>query len=454
MSDATRLLFSDCGTLTERVRDFVRANEAEARSAGTELKDALAQNTANTLIGVGSALRCWTNIEQSERIDAMEILKGSLVTMGHPELVDGHVIPKLDKINGSNLAKMAWMTAAGETNTYWWNDSAEGLEEAMWQGASGCTTNPVIIWNAIKGNPDKWTLVRDGIWKKDPKATVQMVGDAMTMEVVVENAKMLEPIWKATGGQFGVVSFQLAPIYSHDSEKMYGQACDVSNALSDMGVGNIVFKVPGTRAGLDVCDSIMRDTLMGINVTVNYSRAQQWDFAEKIEAVGLDQASYLTQMNGRANEVFRDELKSLGVADYNEVQKWGMHIIRMACYTELYLQMGFRRSRPLGAAGRGPWDIHGAMMNGPVPSVVTIFPPRQEEFDAEVRELDPCGMMAAVPEGYFDTLMECRSFRDYFELGRITPDEYNGLPSTIATLNQFCDDYLAFLAWIEEGKPA
>jgi hypothetical protein len=149
-----------------------------------------------------------------------------------------------------------------------------------------------------------------------------------------------------------------------------------------------------------------------------------------------------------------EEMQAAGVSDWEEVKTWCTTAMRQREYRLLSKApgaggTGLDKSCPLGAAGRGPWNILRSIHNEPeVPMFITIFPNRQEQFDAEPRELDPDGMWAPLPEGHLGKLQKSKLFRQAYEPDGMRVEEFETYLPTVRTLTQFCESYQEFLAWI------
>ncbi|NLO04766.1 MAG: hypothetical protein GX131_02935 [candidate division WS1 bacterium] len=355
----------------------------------------------------------------------------------------------------SNLVKMTRMTLAGELNTWWGNDYATGLRKAMQKGAILVTTNPVLVDTARKEDPEYWTPVRDELQERLGKQCDPVtLAYAMTIEVVLYNARLLRPIWEITDGELGYVSLQLNPKEASNADKMVEEATWVFNQIAEElgGTPNIVFKIPGTAAGIEAAER-MTSQAMGVNVTVNYALPQQIAFAAAIEKNSTAKVCFRTQMDGRLDDPIGEELEAAGVEDWEEVKKWATTAMRQREYHLLNHPpteggLGFTKSFPLAASGRGPWNIDRGTSNGPVPNFITIFPNKAEEYDAEPREIDPDGIWATVPDGYLDKLMKSKIFRQAYEPDGMMPEEFIDFVPSARTLKQFGEAYDEFLAWV------
>jgi transaldolase len=361
---------------------------------------------------------------------------------------------KIARIEKSNLARLTRMSMARECNTWWGNDFASGLRESMRLGAAMCTTNPQLVNIAREENPDYWTPIRNDLQVRYPDYDATQLAYAMTIEVVLYNARLLRPIWELTGGEMGYCSLQLSPKMAFNAEAMISEGKWVWEQLAKGldGTPNCVFKLPGTKAGIAACQELT-NCGMGVNITVNFSLPQQIAFAGAIEAYSNAQVSYRTQMDGRLDDPIGDELKAAGVEDWEEVKTWATTAIRQREYRLLCLPpceggLGFTQSIPLPASGRGPWNIDRSITSGPVPIFLTIFPPRQEEYDEVSREINPEGMWAEVPAETLEKLQKSQLFRMAYEPDGMTVDEFDTYLPVTRTLTGFSEQYDMFVEWV------
>lgn len=374
------------------------------------------------------------------------------------EMVSDPARAEIAAIRQSNLARLTRMSMAGECNTWWGNDYASGLNYGMRRGAAMVTTNPQLVNIAREQAPEYWTPIRDDLQARYPDYSPTQLAYAMTIEVVLKNARLLRPIWELTGGAMGYVSLQLSPKMAFNADAMVSEGAWVWDQLIAGldGEPNCVFKLAGTQAGIEACQELTSGG-RGVNITCNYSLPQQIAFAGAIEAYSTALVCYRTQMDGRLDDPIGEELELAGVADWAEVKTWATTAIRQREYRLLCLPpteggLGFKKSIPLPASGRGPWNITRSLTSGPVPIFLTIFPPRQAEFDAEPRELDPNGMWAPVPADTMEKLMGSKLFRKSYEPDGMAVgefDKYLPLQQTLNTPDKgFCDQYDEFVKWV------
>lgn len=430
---------------------------AELRRSGAD--ELIAENAAD----MGSVLADWSLTSKKRHgEDALsaEMLEGerneSLATLrqrGRADLVEG-AEAAVAEVRRSNLAKLARMSLAGDASTYWGNDYASHLRSAMRRGACLVTTNPVLVNIARKEDPGRWTPVRDKLREENPGFSPAELAYALTVRVVVENARLLRPLWELTDGRMGYVSLQLSPKQAHDAEAMVEEARWVYGRLSEAfgGTPNTVFKLPGTAAGLEACAAVTAEG-MGVNITVNFSLPQQIAFAGMIEKHSTAAVCFRTQMDGRVDDPVGEELKAAGVADWEEAKTWCTTSIRqreyrLLCQPPAEGGLGFTKAFPLPASGRGPWNILRSVNDGPVPIFLTVFPDKQEQFDAEPRNIDPRGMWTPLPSGTLDKLAKSRLFRQAYEPDGMRVEDFDSYLPVVRTLDQFAQGYDEFVGWV------
>jgi transaldolase len=103
---------------------------------------------------------------------------------------------------------------------------------------------------------------------------------------VAHAAELLRPVYEASEGQDGYVSFQTTPDLSHDSAGMIDQALALWRRLDRP---NVMIKVPGTSSGVAATEEL---TVLGVNVNVTLLFSVE-RYGQVIEAYlqGLDRRS-------------------------------------------------------------------------------------------------------------------------------------------------------------------
>ena len=357
---------------------------------------------------------------------------------GRSDLSDA-VRSEAASIQASNLARLARMTAAGERANPWGNDSPQGLDRALRRGAVLVTTNPIMIDAACRAAPARWDPVRDTI-VKDTAIEPAHRSVELALRVVAGVARELRPIFVASGGAYGWVTYQVDPRAAGDAASMIDEATYAHDRLSaELGVTpNVRFKLPGTEAGLDAC-AVLAARAIGLVITASCAVAQHLAFAEVLERSAPDArtgpAGLLVMMNGRLDETVAAELAAAGDPDPEPAARCASAAITRRSYA-LLRERGCRRSALLVASMRGPWNIDTAITAGPEPVYFSCFPDRARAYDAEPRSLD-AGIDDRVGGDTLDRLARSRSFRLAFEPDAMRPARFAEHPTIAATLTSF-----------------
>jgi len=359
-----------------------------------------------------------------------------------------YITKEINDMDKSSLIRLSMMSDAGKINTRWGNDYATGLTHALRKGAVLVTTNPPLIDIARKSNPEMWNPVRDRLKTENPKMKTEKLCSLMTMQVVLENCKEIKPIYDATNGKYGYVSLQVNPKNFTDakgmideSEALYGQ---LEKELG--GTPNVVFKVPATKAGIEVVERLTVQGI-GVNVTVNFAVSQELAFAEAIEK-GNAKMSFLTLMSGRLDDPIKDELLKAGVEDAVEVSKWGGIAVGRRVYDMVYRQKGFKKSFLLQASLRGPWHIDELVTDEAQTVFITVFPDKAQEYDKVERDIRP-RINEALPMDVLEKLYKSKIFVQAYEPDGLSIDDFDDYFPVAVTLKAFGKAYDEFLEYLK-----
>ncbi|MCC7350674.1 MAG: transaldolase [Phycisphaerales bacterium] len=161
------------------------------------------------------------------------------------------------------------------TGTKLWLDSIDPkmVQENRALGATGATSNPIIIADIIKAggyDPAISKLIAQGL---DDTAIAWQLTD----QLVRDAQKVFLPSWQQTQGNDGYVSFELDPLLEdpHDAPphaRRVSQYVELAKKWS-AGHQNRMIKVPATAAGLEALEEIAAAGVT-INVTLIFSHRQ------------------------------------------------------------------------------------------------------------------------------------------------------------------------------------
>ena len=395
------------------------------------------------------------------------------------------------EISNSQLKRIAEMRFEGKTATELSNDYAAFLQHTLYLGASFATTNPPLVNMAWDILPDTWDPMIDKIILTHPEAGSQDLAKLVTMEVVLAQMRLLRPIFLITDGRMGCVCFQVDPNKHADAEAMTGNALFFYEELRTRlggGIPNVVFKLPGTQAGLQACRSLTRRGI-GVTITVNFGMFQHLPFAQAIRE-GHALYACLVEMNGRLAYPVRDELLAkldelagygIDEARARQAAAWAGVIVARRLYKMLNDHgVDQNRSKILIASLRIYEGVAYRELPSAYPDIteivgvnlLSVFPNVRRAFDqsAEV-VLNPFQVENPVPEYVLDILRYSEIFKQAYyvadqswfkgEDGRFKPDKELVLedeegvfnwPPVHNTLVEFMNSYNSLVKRLDERK--
>jgi len=335
-------------------------------------------------------------------------------------------------LSKSHLRRIAEMRSAGLV-TELSNDYAAFLKYAMYLGASFVTCNPVLVDLAWATDPVYWSPIVDSLIAENPEASLEMLARLVTLEIVFANMRLLRPIFLITEGRMGCVSLQVNPKKHGEASAMISEALFLYEKLRaklDGGVPNVVFKLPGTKAGLEACRALTQRGI-GVNITVNFALFQHLPFARAIQE-GQAIFSCLAHMSGRLAYPVRDELLAkldelaaygISEARAREAAAWSGVAVLKRLYTLLTQKGYLTRIKPLIASlriykGSGYENLPSAfpdITEAIGTSIITVFPNVRRAFDALPKvELNPRQVEAPVPDEILSVLTHSEIFKQAY----------------------------------------
>jgi transaldolase len=126
-------------------------------------------------------------------------------------------------------------------------------------GISGITSNPSIFMNAVSKSSDYDNQIQRLL--KEGKSTAEIY-EAITVEDITAAAKLMLPVFEASGHADGFVSIELNPRHAFKVEESIAEA---QHLMELIALPNIMIKVPGTNEGIGVAQSLLEQ---GINVNI------------------------------------------------------------------------------------------------------------------------------------------------------------------------------------------
>ncbi len=204
-----------------------------------------------------------------------------------------------------------YLKALSESAGFWWTDTAElhTMDEAIENGATGVTTNPILIKKSLYGNPD--------FWRPYLKSAEGLTGDEKAEEILrcvtVEVARKFQPVFEAMNGEQGFVCAQVNPKKQGDTAAMV----EMGKRLAAWAP-NIAVKVPATAAGLRAIEELAAEGITTVG-TVSFTMPQAVAIAAAQQR-GLDRCraagkkpgkAFSVIMVGRLDDYLRDVAKDM-----------------------------------------------------------------------------------------------------------------------------------------------
>jgi transaldolase len=345
-----------------------------------------------------------------------------------------------------NPSRMAQMTALGAD---WWNDSGipSELGEAVALGAVGGTSNPVIVSQAAKANPQLCLPILEKLMRDHPHDTEDDLAWKLIHELGRASAKQLLPVYEATKGVKGFLSMQVNPKFYPNKDLMVAQAVQLASLAP-----NIAIKAPANDVGIAAMEE-MTARGVRVNATVSFSVAQALAVSAALErglkrarAAGLNADAirpYITIMIGRVDDHLKRVAETQKIATTPGVLDWaGIAVFKHA---HRLFKSGGRPGTLLAAAYRheGHWSqIIGREVLQTVPYTwwtkfnVTATQPRLT-IDEPVDGAILAELRAKFPD-----------FLKAHDADGMPPAEFVRYGATVHTLNQFLGGYADLVAFV------
>lgn len=325
--------------------------------------------------------------------------------------------------------------------TEFWNDSCsyEELKDAIENGASGATTNPVIVLNVLKNELPQWDETIKEVVLKNPTATEDEIAWIIIKLLGEKAGSLLYPQFKESNGQRGRISFQTNAKFYRNKEKMISQGIELSNVIENSQV-----KLPASKAGIEAFEEL---TYLGvsINATVSFTCPQAIAVAEAVER-GLNRRvkegltidhmhPVCTIMVGRLDDYLKAYVKDNNIDINPEVLDLAGVATCKNAY-KLYKERGYR-TKLLVAAFRNNYHFTEFIGGDIVLTITSKYQNIFNELDIEVKNYMDKDLTPEVLE----ELLKLEEFKKaYYEDG-LNPKEFEHYGAFVRTMNQFLNGY-------------
>ena len=331
-----------------------------------------------------------------------------------------------------------------------WNDSCsiEELEYAISHGATGATTNPVIVLNVLKQEMHLWKERILELIKEMPKASEIEISWKLIEEMAVKGAEILKPVFDETKGKKGRISIQTNAQLYRDADAMAKQAIKF-NTLAE----NMMVKMPTTAAGIKAFEEATYNGV-NINATVSFTCPQAVQVAEAVErglkrreAEGKDishMTPVCTLMVGRMDDWLKVVAGKEGIMPTPGALDWAGVAVFKNAY-KIFKERGYR-TRLLSAAYRNRLQWSELIGDDIVQTIPSGWQKKINNSGAEPKitinnPVDPAIMA------------ELKSYPEFiraYEPDGMKPEEFDSYGAVARTLRGFLAGYGELLAVVRD----
>jgi transaldolase len=333
--------------------------------------------------------------------------------------------------------------------TEFWNDSCsvEDLTFAIDNGATGGTSNPIIVGQVLKREMDTWRPRIVSLIKENPTASEVTIAWKIMEEVTVNAAKLLKPIFDKSNGRNGRLSIQTNAQYYRDAKAIVEQALHFNSLYPNNNI-----KLPVTKAGVEAVEEISYQGV-SVNGTVSFTVAQAIAVAEAVErgikrrqSEGKDVSTMspvCTMMVGRLDDWLKIVMEKKGIITEPGYLEWAGVAAAKKAY-KLYKERGYR-TRILNAAYRNHYHWS-EFIGGDLSMTITCdWQKRLNGSDVEVKNRidDPVD-----PKIIHELEKKFPDFCKAYDEKGMSLEEFEIYGSTRRTLLAFLDGYADLLSVI------
>ena len=322
-----------------------------------------------------------------------------------------------------------------------WNDSCDiqELKYALDYGATGATTNPVIVLQVLKNNMEEYEPRILEMIKEYPHETEDELAWRVIGELGTKAGKYLEPVFEKTGGKQGRISFQVNAKYYKSTEKIVEHALAL-NAL----IPNAQIKAPTSLEGIKAFEELTYQGV-SINATVCFTVAQAIAVAKAVER-GLDRrekeglsndfmSPVCTIMSGRVDDALKVYIEKENIILDPEIYEWAGVAVGKKVH-EIYKERGYR-TKLLIAAYRNHY--HWSSFIGG--NVILTIPYKWQKRYNESSVLVENNIEKKINPKYLKQLMTLKPFVEAYEEDGLSEEAFCEYPAFKSTMRQFLGGY-------------
>jgi len=332
------------------------------------------------------------------------------------------------------------MTLTGPTE--FWNDSCSvhDLAYAIENGATGGTSNPLIVGEVLKKEIGSWKPRIISLVNEFPIADEEEISWKIIEEITVKASKLLLPVFEKNNGRNGRLSLQTNAQYYRNTKAIVEQALHFNSLYPNNNI-----KLPVTKAGIDAIEELTR-LGVSVNATVSFTVPQAIAVAEAVER-GLKRrreeggdistmSPICTIMVGRLDDWLKVQVAKKGIITEPGYLEWAGVATAKNAY-RIYRERGYR-TRLLIAAFRNHYhwsDFIGGDIS------LTIPPDWQRRYNASDVEIKNRIDDPVDPKIIAELKKKFPDFNRAYDENGMKPEEFEHFGATRRTLLSFLGGY-------------
>jgi transaldolase len=301
----------------------------------------------------------------------------------------------------------------------------------MENGATGVTTNPLLVLAAVENGDNEWADEARALAESDLSPAER--AEAISSLVVARTARLFLADYDRSDGADGYVCAQVNPSLAGDRAAMYSMATRYARLAP-----NIAVKLPADEAGLSVLEDCIAEGIT-VTATVSFTVPQALAIAERhrrailrAERAGKHPGRcFAVVMIGRVDDYLKDVARDNNSGLTEDELDWaGLAIVKRAY--SIYRERGYP-TRLCVAALRGAYhmtELAGAALT------MSIHPKYQDTlFSPEIPKQERIGN--PIPAGVVDKLYRLPDFVRAYEPDGLRPKEFVSFGLFQRTIAQF-----------------
>lgn len=327
------------------------------------------------------------------------------------------------------------------TPTQYWNDSCSipELKYAIARGATGATTNPVIVNTVLSKEFSSYKAILQKTLRDNPHAVEDDIVWNLIEYAAVQGAKLLEKKFNPKKGT-GRISIQTNTKYFQNTEQLVAQTMHFHTLAK-----NIQVKLPATEAGIRAIEEV---TYRGVsvNATVSFTVPQALAVAEAVER-GLNRrkkaGKSITSINpvctimvGRLDDWLKVYTARENIIVDPECLEWAGVAAMKRAYA-IYQEKGYH-TKLLSAAYRNHYQWS-ELIGGDI--IETIPYGWQVKFNNSKIKVENRMENPVDPAIIKQLMTRVPSFKKAYEPKGLSHKQFDSYGATVKTLLQFSNGY-------------